>query len=49
MEVTKDLANVGKSGVNIAIWAGSLFIGAAIVFAGWNWSKKRAEEKENLA
>lgn len=45
MDAGKDVATIGKAGLNLAIWAGTLFIGAAIIYAGWNWSQKRAAEK----
>jgi len=45
MEASKEVAKVGSAGLNLLLRGGILFFGAAIVYAGWNWSKKRAETK----
>jgi len=48
MSAEKEIAKVGSAGMNLALWGATLFIGAAVVFAGWNWSQRRAAKKGNL-
>lgn len=47
MDAGKDIATVGKAGVNLLITGLVVFGIAAVAFAGWNWSKRKAAEKAN--
>jgi len=48
MEASTEVAKAGKAGLNLLLWGGTLFLGAVIVGYGWNYARRKQEEKGKL-